>query len=71
MEVARPEQVGSKNESAVKDTQEQRILVGIVTLDFLGKPVNLLGNLFTSDIRLKRQALISYFFHNIKNRPQS
>ena len=63
MQVARAEQVGSKDEGTVEYTQEQGILIGIVTLDFLGKAMHLLGNFFTSDVRLKRQALISYFFH--------
>ena len=63
MQVARAEQVGSKDEGTVEYTQEQWILIGIVTLDFLGKAMHLLGNFFTSDVRLKRQALISYFFH--------
>ena len=66
MQVARAEKVGGKDKRTVKDTQEQGILVGVVTLDFLGKAMYLLGNLFTSDVGLKRQALIGYFFHLLK-----
>jgi hypothetical protein len=66
MNVTRTEQVGSKDKGTVKHTHEQRVLALVVTFDFLSEAFNLLGNLITSDIRHKRQALISNFFHLLK-----
>ena len=63
MQIAGAEQVGSKNKGTVEYTQEQGILIGVVALDFLGKTIDLLSNLFTSDVGLKRKTLISYFFY--------
>ena len=62
MQIACAEQVRSKDERSIKDTQEQGVLALIVALDFPGQAVNLLGYLFSSDVGLKCQPLISDLF---------
>ena len=63
MDVTSAEHVGRKDEGSVEYTNEQRLFVVVVALEFGGHALHLFGNFFSRDEGLKGESVVSNFAH--------